>query len=80
MQDNREVSGDLALALVCTNYIQGFMDAGTLSTSFCTGEATIATVIRVYVAYLDKNPKLLDGMRGTGVLLSLTDAYPCFAK
>jgi hypothetical protein len=38
----------------------------------------MGTTIRVYVAYMEKNPKLIDEWMITGVLRSLMDNYPCF--
>lgn len=81
MQDSPNRSpADTTAALVCVNYIQGFIDAGTLSSKFCTEDATVATITRIYVAYMQKNPKLLDYRETIGLFLSLTDAFPCLTK
>ena len=35
---------------------------------------------RIYVAYMQKNPKLLDQPKSLGLLDALMDAYPCQKK
>ena len=44
---------------------------------FCVKEASVATMTRIYVAYMQKNPKLLDHHKSEGLVLALADAYPC---
>jgi hypothetical protein len=44
------------------------------------GAASDGTLSRIYVAYMQKNPKLLDEYKGTGLFLALRDAYPCPVK
>jgi hypothetical protein len=64
---------------VCIGYISGFSDS-TNGNNVCVSDATMGTIVRVYVAYMDKNPKLFDAPRAVGVGLALKDAYPCPAK
>lgn len=45
--------------------------------SICLGDASEGTMIRVYVAYMDRNPKLMDELMILGVVSSLHDSYPC---
>jgi Rap1a immunity proteins len=60
----------------CTFYIQGYVD-GAPDGRFCAGRATIGTFVKVYVAYMEKTPKVLDEPRYVGLFLALQDAYPC---
>jgi hypothetical protein len=45
--------------------------------TICLGGASMGTTIRVYVAYMDKNPKLMDEWMITGVGRALRENYPC---
>ena len=81
MQDNPNgPAEDVEHGLMCMNYIQGFVYAGTVGRLFCAPNASNNTVARVYVAYMQKNPKLLDEPKGKGFLAAMVDAYPCPAK
>ena len=72
---NRE---DDELGMECLNYIAGFTDALAVAHQMCPSENTSrGTVVRLYVAYMDRYPKLLDDDRGIGVWGTLADAYPC---
>jgi hypothetical protein len=71
---------DVERGLMCMNYIQGFVYAGTLGKEFCAQDASNYTIARVYVAYMRRNPKLLDDPKGKGFLAAMVDAYPCSAK
>ncbi len=76
--DNPSAGGDLQSATECTAYIDGFSEAG--GTLFCTDSASVATMTRIYVAYMQKNPKFLDQPKSLGLLESLMDSYPCPVK
>jgi hypothetical protein len=76
--DNVRAGGDLQSATECTAYIDGFTDSG--NSLICTGDASVSTMTRIYVAYMQKNPKLLDQPKSLGLLESLMDAYPCRKK
>lgn len=71
---------DIYPANECIEYVGGFVDAIGISGHVCFGDASTGTVIRVYVAYMQKNPKLLDESRGLGLFGAVLDAYPCPAK
>jgi hypothetical protein len=77
-------SDDLALALHCNEYIDGFIDGMTSSPTprpFCPSpETNENTIIRVYVAFMKGNPKLMDAYRGIGFLLAMKKNYPCTNK
>jgi len=80
--DNPSAEGDLQSATECTAYIGAFADALliTQNTRSCPGIASVATMTRIYIAYMQKNPKLLDHAKAFGVMLALTDAFPCKEK
>jgi hypothetical protein len=80
--DNTRAGGDLQSATECTAYIDGFTDAllSLENPLICTGTASVSTMTRIYVAYMQKNPKLLDQSKSLGLTLSLIEAYPCQTK
>ena len=62
----------------CVGYFRAFGDFIAMEhTSICVGEARLDTTIRVYVAYMDKHPKLMDDPMILGVVLALKASYPC---
>jgi len=63
----------------CIGYVSGYADSGN-DERFCASEATMGTIVRVYLAYMDKNPKLFDMPRAYGLELALRESYPCPAK
>jgi hypothetical protein len=73
-------TGGMLDAGICLGYISGVAEARMAAKNLCATSATTATMVRVYVAYMDKYPKLLDGPRWVGVGLALEDAYACPAK
>ena|ERR1700733_4633792 len=69
----------------CAGYFDGFIESHlwyeTTSKDFCFDEnSSNAVLIRVYVQYMEKNPKLLDALKAVGVALTLRDNYPCSPK
>ena len=76
--DNPRADGDLQSATECTAYIDGFTDSG--SALFCMDSSSVATLTRIYVTYMQKNPKLLDQPKSLGLLEAMVDAYPCRKK
>ena len=71
-------ASDSSFDLFCAGYFEGFSDVATLNeTSLCIKSARIGTLIRVYVAYMEKNPKLLDSPKIIGVVLALKESYTC---
>jgi len=64
----------------CAGYIEGMLDGANGLRGFCVGSATTGTIARVYVAYMDKNPKMFDEREGTGFMSALQETYPCPAK
>jgi hypothetical protein len=82
LQDDfdRATGNDARLAAACSSYLMGMAETGDITKMFCMGTVTPATLIRVYVAYMEKNPTLLDQPRRNGAALALADSYPCPAK
>ena len=71
-------ASDLHDAEFCRGYFRGFGDLNAmLGSSVCLDGASTGTSIRVYVAYMEKNPKFLDDAMIIGVIYALKDAYPC---
>ena len=65
----------------CYAYIQGFVDGSNIDgPAFCPEGGTLGTSIRVYVTYMQKNPKLFDQYKAEGVFRAFREAYPCPAK
>jgi hypothetical protein len=79
--DGKGAEEDRMLAHVCFQYVQGFTDGSDLAgENICPGAATMGTIIRVYIAYMEKNPKLLEAYRGVGLHMAILDAYACPIK
>ena len=64
----------------CSGYIEGMLDGANGLRGFCVGSATLGTIARVYIAYMDKNHKMLDEREGAGFMSALQETYPCQAK
>jgi hypothetical protein len=75
----RTESGAAWSAGRCLGYIDAMLDAGN-SLGFCAQHATAGTVARVYLVYMEKNPKMLDEQESTGFLSAMQETYPCPAK
>lgn len=79
MDSPTATESDVSDGAFCSGYFHGFGDYNDMNTgsSICLGGASVGTSIRVYVAYMEKNPKLLDDAMIIGVIQALKDAYPC---
>jgi hypothetical protein len=76
---NNEV--EIAKSLECIRYIEGFIDGvNILNRRVCVQGASKGTVARVYVAFMEKNPKYFDRPREVGLALALIDGYSCTKK
>jgi hypothetical protein len=71
--------GDLTQEMACTSYFQGVLDVGVNLGALC-GHFKVATAERVYVAYMQANPKLMDEPKFTGAWRALQNSYPCESK
>ena len=67
-------------AAACTAYIDGYTDGIETGKYFCVGGATLGTLARVYVAYMEKHPKLMDIYKSEVLFLALLESYPCPIK
>lgn len=69
---------ELASSTYCFGYIGGYIDGlNRLNEEVCVRGAGLDTLARVYVIYMQKNPKLMDEGRALGLLLALKDSYGC---
>jgi hypothetical protein len=74
-------NADIDPANACIEYVSGFVDAFAVTHQICPPEsASRGTIIRIYVAYMDKYPKLFDEDRAMGLWGALITAYPCATK
>ena len=71
-------SGDPGRADYCFGYFEGYANVATFDGSaLCLGGARIGTMARVYVAYMEKNPKELDYPNVIGATEALKESYGC---
>lgn len=83
LDDTSMASSDIRLAGLCAGYLEGFTDSQLLSSDALTcvpPDATTGTIARIYVLYMQKNPKELDRPRYVGLIVALVDSYPCPTK
>jgi Rap1a immunity proteins len=66
----------------CVAYIDGFTDGLLVAgdTLICVEGATLATIARVYIAYMEAHPKLMDSGKADGLLHALLENYRCPVK
>ena len=73
-----QAKAELASSTYCFGYIGGYADGlNVLKEQVCLHGASLNTIARVYVLYMQKNPKLMDEGRALGLLLSLKSSYAC---
>jgi hypothetical protein len=78
--DNQQPSSEseFAKATECLSYVEGFTDGlGYAVKPICIGDATMGTMVRVYVLYMQNHPKLMDAPKQIGVYAALQASYPC---
>ena len=81
--DNRSgTSDEYTSSALCISYIDGFLDGFQmgLADPICYSGASLVTMARVYLAYMDIHPKMFDLPKLVGVSNSLFEAYPCRKK
>lgn len=67
----------------CQGYVDGFMNSylwwhSQIGNDFCFDrDTTYEGIIRVYVLYMDKHPKLLDAPKYVGFMRAMQENYPC---
>lgn len=64
----------------CEGYVNGLMSGLVSMRVGCPGKGTLGTLIRVYLAYVDGHPKVLDMAASAGLFGAVKEAYPCPAK
>ena len=80
MQDKdagANVTVDAEAASYCLGYFEGltaFMDP--TASGVCLNQATPGTLVRVYVAYMDKHPKAFDESKSAGAYFSSSNSLP----
>ena len=76
--ESRELKEDEVYgAGACQGYIDG-LTAGLISMrSSCPEGATLGTLIRVYLVFIDKHPQLLDASANAGFFGAMKESYPC---
>lgn len=79
-QTRRLDDGESYEAGECYGYIDGLAAGLATMQITCPRNATMGTMIRVYLVYMDKHPKVLDYAASAGVYGALQEAYPCPAK
>jgi hypothetical protein len=69
---------DLINGAYCIGYLNGFLAALPIDgNSICTHNDSMGAMTRAYVAYMDRNPRLLEEDKRVGLRLALESAYPC---
>ena len=68
---------DLVEGSFCVGFVHGFTGNPSGQGNTCPNGAPVGDVIRAYVAYMDRNPKLLEQDRRVGLQLSMQELYPC---
>ena len=78
---NAVANDDYAASEFCRGYFIAFAEYNdVMHTAICPDEASLGTTVRVYLAYMEKNPKLMDKVMIAGVIGALRESYPCPAK
>ena len=73
-----QAKAELAGSTYCFGYLGGYIDGlNVLKEQVCLHEASLNTIARVYVVYMQKNPTLMEEGRALGLLLSLKSSYGC---
>ena len=73
-----QAKAELPSSTYCFGYLAGYVDGlNRLHSEVCLKGASVDAFARVYVGYMQRNPKLTEENRSLGVLLAAKDAYPC---
>lgn len=78
--DSNSKPEDFRASEFCRGYLSAFGEFNDIegtSSSICLGGSTLGTTARVYVVYMEKNPKFMDDMMIIGVIRALRETYPC---
>jgi hypothetical protein len=81
MDKTSSAESDLSDANQCMDYMTGFSDAVELTTApICIENASLGTLVRIYVTYMQAHPKMMDTEERFGVYGALSQAYLCPKK
>ena len=72
---------DLIDGSFCVGFVNGF--TGNLHGTrigVCTNGSSMGEVVKAYVAFMEKNPRLMDEDRRIGLGMALESTYPCPAS
>jgi hypothetical protein len=80
--DGHQSDMDFARSVGCYSYIEGYTDAlhEENPSPICLNGATLGTIVRVYLHYMDSHPKLRDVEKSIGVYWAIHDNYGCSAS
>ena len=84
-QEGNDALSDPTDPMFCLPFIDGFISgvntvpAGT-PRKVCVSQSSKGTVARVYVQFMQKNPKFLDRTSNIGLYVALAVNYPCSSK
>ncbi len=66
---------DVSMGSRCLGYIDGYEDGATKE--LCIPQHTLQTIIRVYLHFMEGNPKYRDMPKAAGLRVALDSTYPC---
>ena len=76
--DTMPRSNEMVESVSCVSYIAGFLDGIDIGGGrICMPESSMGTLARIYVVYMEKNPKMFEIQKSVGLANALMDAYPC---
>ncbi len=71
-------AGDLVNGSYCIGYLNGFLaNLTTDRNAACPNDEPMAELVRAYVSYMERNPRLLEEEKRMGLRLALQNAFPC---
>lgn len=74
------VPRDLIGASYCIGYVNGFVgNVPEHQVSICTREQPMIDLVRVYVDFMQRNPRYLELDKRLGLRSALEEAFPCVA-
>jgi hypothetical protein len=70
---------DMAQGRVCQAFISGFIKGLQYAKDdpVCADAASVGTLMRVYVLYMEQNPEKMDEPKEYGLTSALTSRYAC---
>ncbi len=69
---------DLIDGTYCVGYVTGFVaNLAQRGPTVCAENLPMVQLVRAYVAYMERNPRLLDDDKRVGLRLALESSFPC---